>query len=181
MYFWIFVEKNSSYTWLIAFALKTRKTNKTNIRIPETKWMFCTYYTMKLYPPYIDKDTVDHFGKKGLSWRGAMFFFSCPNYPSVHKTWYCDHMSSSDTKQDWQAVFSISEGIILQMKINFTHRIIVNIQTDNAKYYQTASLMFGLCMLFNYHDMKIKLYVLTKTYFGTGYIEAHIAVAMRHV
>ena len=138
-------------------------------------------YKMKFDPVYFREKTLEHFGKKGLSWHGAMVYYCCPDDSSVIKICYYDHISCGDSKQDWPAVFSITEGIVMQLKRDLSHITEVNIQTDNAKCYQNGNLAFGLFMMFKKHNLSLRSYIHTETQNGKGSIDAHFAVAMRHV
>ena len=86
-----------------------------------------------------------------------------------------------DSRQDWMAVLSITEGIILQLQQDLPHIKKVNIQSDNAKCYQNGCLIFGLFMLFRKYSLILRSYIHTETQDGKSSIDAHFAVCMRHV
>jgi CMP-2-keto-3-deoxyoctulosonic acid synthetase len=91
---------------------------------------------------------VDQFGKKGLSWHGAMVYYICSANHDEGKICYYDHISGGDSSHDWMALLSDSEGIVIQLQKDLPHIKKVSIQTDNAKCYQNGCLIFGLFMLF---------------------------------
>ena len=45
-------------------------------------------YKMKFDPVHFHEKTLDHFGKKGLSWHGDMVHYHCPNEQSGMKICY---------------------------------------------------------------------------------------------
>ena len=135
---------------------------------------------MKFGLVYFREKTVEHFGKKGLSWHGAMVFYKCP-ITQERKIFYYDHISTGDSKQDWMAVLSIVESIAMQLKRDMPHIQKVNIQSDNAKCYQNGSLIFAMFIVFRNHGLSLRSYVHTETQDGKSSIDAHFAVRMRHV
>jgi hypothetical protein len=71
-------------------------------------------YKMKMLPVYFREKTLEHYGKKGMSWHGAMLYMKqkCEDDDDRDKladllTTYYDHISDGDSKQDWVAVLSI--------------------------------------------------------------------------
>lgn len=74
-------------------------------------------YKMKFEPCYYREKTVDHYGKRGISWHGAMV----SNYemedvkgvqsPVLQKT-YLDHTIDNENKQDITAVFAVLEAVV---------------------------------------------------------------------
>jgi hypothetical protein len=63
-------------------------------------------YKMKLDSIYYREKTVDHYGKRGMSWHGAMFQYYTMdgnNSPKLEK-YYMDHVIGNENKQDKIAV-----------------------------------------------------------------------------
>ncbi|GMF23159.1 unnamed protein product [Phytophthora lilii] len=66
-------------------------------------------YKMKAEPIYYREETVDHYGKRGMSWHGAMIRFwakASPLEDATENKIYFDHISNSDNKQDQEAVIT---------------------------------------------------------------------------
>ena len=57
-------------------------------------------YKMKFEHVYFREKTVEYFGKKGLSWHGAMIYYICLETKEL-KILYYDHIFTGDLKQDW--------------------------------------------------------------------------------
>ena len=70
-------------------------------------------------------------------------------------------------------VLSIVESIAMQLKCDMPHIKKVNIQSDNAKYYQNGSMIFG--------SMSLQSCVHIQTQDGKSSIDVHFAVCMHHV
>ena len=71
-------------------------------------------YKMKFEPCYYREKTVDHYGKRGISWHGAMVSYYAMEevngvqVPVLHK-FYMDHIIENENKQDVTAVFAVLE------------------------------------------------------------------------
>ena len=150
-------------------------------------------YKMKMIPVYFREKTLEHYGKKGMSWHGAMLYMkqSCDESDGegVHGmeledllTTYYDHISDGDSKQDWQAVLSICEAIIRRIEVDYPHIDEVYLQSDNARCYQNAMLLFGLMLISKGREkVRIIKVIHSETQDGKCSIDAHFAVAMGHI
>ncbi|XP_040571304.1 uncharacterized protein [Lepeophtheirus salmonis] len=138
-------------------------------------------YKKRSDPMSFGEKTVNQFGRQGLSWHGAMVYYRCSKEKSTRKVCYYDHISVSDTKQDWMAVLSIIEGIVMQLKNDLPHIKKVNIHSDNAKCYQNGNLIFGLFMLFLKNSLTLGSFIHTETQDGSSAIHSHFADCMQHV
>ena len=71
-------------------------------------------YKMKFEPCYYREKTVDHYGKRGISWHGAMVSYYAMEevngvqVPVLHK-FYMDHIIENENKQDVTAGFAVLE------------------------------------------------------------------------
>ena len=66
-------------------------------------------YKMKFNALKFREKTVDHFGKRGMSWHGAMTYMKTTQAEQGRT----DHISAGDAKQDRWAVLSIVESMSL--------------------------------------------------------------------
>ena len=143
-------------------------------------------YKMKMIQVYFREKTIDHYGKKVMSWHGAMVYTkqTCEENDdpdSLHKllTTYYDHISDGDSKQDWQAVLAICEAIMCNIEIDYPHIKEIVFQSDNARCYQSASLIYGLMLIScNREKLRIIRLIHTETQDGKCSIDAHFAIAM---
>lgn len=100
-------------------------------------------FKMKMEPCYWREKTVDHYGKRGISYHGAMLQFfrlekgedgeeSIP----VEEKYYIDQICDNDSKQDRLAVFSLLEALLLTIKREFPTIKTISLQSDNAGQYK---------------------------------------------
>jgi hypothetical protein len=148
-------------------------------------------YKMKMLPVYFREKTLDHYGKKGMSWHGAMLYMhqhcedededEANNLEELLTTYY-DHISDGDSKQDWQAVLAICEAILCRIEKDYPNIEEVVFQSDNARCYQNGLLAYGLMVISrNRTKLKVVKYIHTETQDGKCSIDAHFAVAMAHL
>lgn len=133
-------------------------------------------YKMKYEPVYFREKTVEHYGKRGMSWHGTMIYTIGSDM--TKKISYLDHISTGDSKQDWKAVLSIFEGILIHLKDKFPFVKRLYVQSDNAKCYQNGKILLGIMLLCKEHALELGSFVHTETQDGKGLIDAHFAVAM---
>ena len=72
-------------------------------------------YKIKFKAIYYREKTTDHYGKKGLSWHGILVYIR-DNITSELKVLYFDQISTENSKQDWIAVSSLFEVLLLHLK-----------------------------------------------------------------
>ena len=70
-------------------------------------------------------------------------------------------------------MFSIVEGIVVQLKRNVPYITEISTQPDNAKFYQNGSLAFGLLMLLKDHNLSLRSCTHTEKKDSKGSIDAH--------
>ena len=103
-------------------------------------------YKMKLDPLYFREKTVDHYGKRGMSWHGSMVqYYTMENFeetsaPFLNKL-YLDHIVDNKNKQDKLAVISILESVILAIRKHLPNIDQIILQSDNVGCYQNTMLM----------------------------------------
>ena len=130
-------------------------------------------YKMKLNPLYFREKTVDHYGKRGMSWYGSMVqYYTMENFeetsaPFLNKL-YLDHIVDNENKQDKLAVISILEAVILAIRKHLPNIDQIILQSDNAGCYQT-------------YPMLMSRIIHTETQDGKSVLDAHFARSMQHI
>lgn len=70
-------------------------------------------FKMKLDPIYWREKTVDHYGKRGMSWHGALIqYYTMVKDVTTLSKFYLDQICENDNKQDKFAVISLVFGRI---------------------------------------------------------------------
>lgn len=149
---------------------------------------------MKFESMYYREKTTDFYGKKGMSWHGAMmysrytaqqknkFMLENPNKTlQPHHITYFDHISAGDCKQDYGAVLTYFEALVMKITETYPHIKRLFVQSDNARCYQKGELIVGLHKVCRQYGVKIVSFIHSGVQYGKGCINAHFATAMRHV
>ena len=114
-------------------------------------------FKMKFEPLSSRECTLDHYGKRGISWHGFCLIFFLQqsvenNYGSVSKepikyTVYLNQILSDSNKQDSLSVLSLLDAAMAQIsrELPFINELIL--QTDNAKSYSNNLLLCGISLL----------------------------------
>lgn len=123
-------------------------------------------FKMKFIPMFWRETTLQHYGKRGISWHGAMIYI--PNDDSFD-VYYVDCISENDMKQDVNLVTQI---------IDITLERLRSIRSDVEEVYVLAEAVHKVCIEQNYI---LKSYVHTETQDGKCSIDGHFAVGMRNV
>ncbi|KAI9560512.1 hypothetical protein GHT06_011445 [Daphnia sinensis] len=137
-------------------------------------------YKMKFEPVYFREKTVDHYGKRGISWHGSMItFYTCVCVDGVQTTvpnkFYMDHVVENESKQDVTSVISILEAMIIAIKKLFPHITTIFLQSDNASCYQNTVLLMLIPYLGCAHSLYIRRFIHTETQDGKSVLDAHFA------
>ena len=143
-------------------------------------------YKMKLDPLYFREKTVDHYGKRGMSWHGSMVqYYTIENFeetsaPFLNKL-YLDHIVDNENKQDKLAIISILEAVILAIRKHLPNIDQIILQSDNVGCYQNTMLMFLIPYLSYAHGIEISRIIHTETQDGKSVLDAHFARSMQHI
>lgn len=141
-------------------------------------------FKMKLEPLYFREKTVDHYGKRGMSWHGALVQHFVVHDDReedgvVDQRLYFDHISQGDTKQDREAVISMIEAILMRIKRDLPQVKRIVIQSDNASAYQNTLLPLLFPYLSVVHGILVSRFIHTETQDGKGVLDAHFARSMQ--
>jgi len=133
-------------------------------------------FKMKLDPIYWREKTVDHYGKRGMSWHGALiqYYTMVESVPTLSK-FYLDQICENDNKQDKFAVISLVEAILLELKRHHPQIRKVIFQSDNAGCYQNSMHLYLFPYLSYIHGIQIDRFVHTETQDGKSLLDAHFA------
>ncbi len=160
--------------------------------LDDSEAMIILDFKMKFESKYFREKTSEFYGKKGMTWHGAMVY---SRYTEEAKEvaaqagkqlepfniTYYDHISTGDSKQDWFAVLSYFEAVIIRMKKDLPHVKRVYVQCDNANCYRTVPLLLGMVLLGINHEVEVKRDTHSGIQDGKSPLDAHFATAMRHV
>lgn len=142
-------------------------------------------FKMKLDPMYYREKTVEHYGKRGISWHGAMvqYFTICAegtssdSRPQDYRL-YFDHISDGDNKQDRNYVVSMIEAVMLRLREDLPHIKTITLQSDNATCYQNALVVLVLPFLSVTHGIQVSQFIHTETQDGKSVLDAYFARSM---
>ena len=106
-------------------------------------------YKMKMQAKYFRETQTLHFGKRGISWHGAMLqFFSLEkevDSTTAHlNKFYFDHIPEDENKQDKASVFSLVEAIVIAILAKFPEIKQLTFVSDNATCYQNTMILLVL-------------------------------------
>ena len=109
-------------------------------------------YKMKMQPIYYRETTLEHYGKRGMSWHGAMLQFYSLEQSDGSKTArlnkiYFDHISENGNKQDKASVFSMVEAIVIDIVTKYPNIKEITLVSDNASNYQNTMILLVLPMI----------------------------------
>ena len=106
-------------------------------------------YKMKFEAIRFREKTTEFFGKKGMSWHGAVIFYKA-NDSAINQTeaadtmelsnLFFDHLISNDMTQDCVAVCSILDAILARLRIELPSVQRFWLLSDNARCYQNDLL-----------------------------------------
>jgi hypothetical protein len=135
-------------------------------------------FKMKFIPMYWRETTLQHFGKRGISWHGAMIYV--PNEDSFD-VYYVDCISENDMKQDVNLVIQTIDITLERLRSIRSDVQEVYFQSDNAKCYQGGVFAEAVHQVCLQQKFILKSYVQTETQDGKCSIDGHFAVGMRSV
>ncbi|GMF29003.1 unnamed protein product [Phytophthora lilii] len=144
-----------------------------------------------LEPLYFREKTVDHYGKRGISWHESLVrYFKYDDGSSSGETGhptavdtklYYDRFSVSDMKQDREAVVSLIEAVLIRLKRDLPHITRITFLSDNATCYQNWLIPLILPYLSHVHGIDVVRIIHTETQDGKSILDAHFARAMEHI
>ena len=143
-------------------------------------------YKMKLEPIYYREKTSDHYGKRGISWHGAMIYYfsyerniETGTWHTVENTLYFDSLADVDSKQDKHAVLAMIEVVMLRIQRTLPHIKTIVLQSDNAACYSNTLLPLALPFLSKTYGLVTERFIHTKTQDGKSILDAHFATSGR--
>ena len=90
-------------------------------------------FKMKMDPIYYREKTVDHYGKRRISYHGAMLqCYRFENGIPIQEKIYIDQVCGNNSKQDRLTVLSLMEDLLVKIKREFPTIEKISIQSDNA-------------------------------------------------
>lgn len=148
-------------------------------------------FKMKFEPIFFREKSSEFFGKKGISWHGAVVFHMAARDDienieyisdmSSLATLYIDHIVGNQTTQDAVAVCSILEAVLHRAKTELPLLSEVWLLSDNASCYQNNMLPVIAPFIADAAGLNLRGILHSETQRGKSLVDAHFAVAMRHV
>ena len=153
-------------------------------------------FKMKFEPMSSRETTLDHYGKRGISWHGfCLIFYLSSNSlagvdseedvdEAVRYTVYLNQLLSDSNKQDSLSVFSLLDAAMSQIHQELPFITELVLQTDNAKSYSNNFLLCAISLLnvLNKHNsLCIVEFVHTETQDGKTILDAFLARCMKFV
>ena len=151
-------------------------------------------FKMKFEPISTRETSLDHFGKRGISWHGFCIQFyllieeTSEDGTTVERptkyTAYLDQIISDSNKQDSFCVFSLLEAALAQINNELPFITSIILQTDNAKSYNNNFLLCAIPLLNKIYEPKgisIIEFLHTETQDGKTILDAHFARCMKFV
>lgn len=141
-------------------------------------------FKMKLEPMYYREKTVESYGKRGISWHGAMvqYFTVCEDEGTSLKAQdnrlYFDYISDGDNKQDRESVVSMMKAVMLSLREDLPSIKAVTLQSGDAACYQNALVMLLLPCHSVTHGTQVTRFIHTETQDGKSVLDAHFARPM---
>jgi hypothetical protein len=143
-------------------------------------------FKMKYNAKYYRQKTIEHFGKRGISWHGFLVIYYIYNDATgkaerMHV--YCDQIVQGTNCQDGHLVVGLVEAFLRSLKTSDAFQSLesVSLQADNANYYHSVNLILGLPFAGLAAKLPVTRYIHTETCDGKGLIDAHFAMGMRTV
>ena len=141
-------------------------------------------FKMKFNPMSSRESTIDHYGKRGISWHGfglIYYLYDEVEHKPVRYCNYLDQILSDGNKQDAYCVMSLLDAALAQISHDCPFISSVVVQSDNARCYENHFLILGMCILNDlYHpDIFISSFIHTETQDGKTLLDAHFARCMR--
>ncbi len=135
-------------------------------------------FKMKFEPMSSRETTLDHYGKRGISWHGfcLIFYLSSQSLAdgdseedadkAVRYTVYLNQLLSDSNKEDSLSVFSLLDAAMSQIHQELPFITELLLQTDNAKSYSNNFLLCVISLLnvlHKYNSLCIIEFVHTET------------------
>ena len=151
-------------------------------------------FKMKFEPISSRETTVDHYGRRGLSWHGFCLIFYLRQITTdkdgnvkeepVKYTVYLNQLLSDSNKQDSLSVFSLLDAAMAQIaeELPFITKLIL--QTDNAKSYSNNFLLCSIPVLnvtYRSKLLAISEFIHTETQDGKTILDAFFARCMKFI
>ncbi len=116
-------------------------------------------FKMKFNPINTRESTIDHYGKRGISWHGFCLIYYMYDENMKEATKYCtylDQILSDGNKQDTYCVLSLLEAGLKQIHNDLPFVKSIVLQSDNVRCYENL-LIVGIS-IFNqlyYPDIRV--------------------------
>ena len=150
----------------------------------DTRGLLVMDFKMKFNPISARESTIEHYGKRGISWHGfclIYYLYDNETKEPIRYSTYLDQILSDGNKQDAHCVVSLLEAALNQIIHDLPFINSVTLQSDNARCYENHFIMVAISILNEiYHsDIFISAFVHTETQDGKTLLDAHFARCIR--
>ena len=147
-------------------------------------------FKMKFEPVSSRETSLDHYGKRGISWYGVhLMYFKLEEVEdddgnitkqAVQYSVYMDQILAGGNRQDLVCVGSLLDAALKQISVDLPFVSEIILQSDNANCYQNTFLICLIALLNSYYQgvLRIKNFIHTKTQDGKTVLDAHFARCM---
>ena len=141
-------------------------------------------FKMKFNPLDARESTINHYGKRGISWHDFCIIYYLYDNETKNAIRYCaylDQIISDGNKQDIYCVLSLLEAALTQIVHDLPLINSVVLQSDNARSYENHFLILGIA-IFNsiFHpDIFVLAFIHTETQDGKTLLAGHFARCVR--
>ncbi|XP_076088156.1 uncharacterized protein LOC143058541 isoform X1 [Mytilus galloprovincialis] len=129
-------------------------------------------WAMKFLPSLHREKQSDFYGQKGFSWHISVCIFKDTNGKLKHETFA--HLFNL-VKQDWFAVASILENVLVNVRVRMPIITEVFLRSDNAGCYHTGLLWQAIHGISERTDIFIQRYDYSEAQSGKSYCDSKIA------
>ena len=148
-------------------------------------------FKMKFEPLSSRETSLDHYGKRGISWHGVhLMYFKLEEVEDddgnitkqvVQYSVYMDQILADGNRQDSVCVASLLDAALKQISIDLPFISEITLQSDNANSYQNTFLICAIALLNSCYQgvLRIKTFIHTETQDGKTVLDAHFARCMR--
>lgn len=134
-------------------------------------------YKQKFEPVEYRESQQNYFGKRGITWHGALLIYQDPENSYQTAVHYFDQIIDNDSVQDFTSVACCLESALdcIERQFPFIERL--TLVSDNAKCYSGAGLLGVVVALSVIKRIKIERLVHTEAGEGKSELDAHFGCA----
>ena len=134
-------------------------------------------FKIKFNPISARESTIEHYGKRGISWHGfclIYYLYDNESKEPIRYSTYLDQILSGGNKQDAHCVVSLLEAALDQIIHHLSFINSVTLQSDSARCHENHFIMGAISILneIYHHDIFISAFVRAETQVGKTLLDA---------